>query len=308
MYRKKDNKWYVSTLVEDEFLRGDVELKDSHPFDWGIAFSQFCRVDEEDAIRSYGASYIEPMIAIQKQFIATRNQQMDAIYKQLNPRIMVSRNAGLRDDDLLSNNAKIVVNDLSEIKELPLPNISQSIFDVEKLDEELQEVGGLPKFAQGIASKTDPKSATGVSLMQESGNATIDDIVTTFNESFFEPFVRRIVNLIYKYKISDKFKGVDRDEILKLNIKINAGMGVANKDMKINGIQSAKQSLLSMQNLAVQQGLAQKSYEYLNALDAITIEELKLLGMKNIESRIQEGISQDDIQRQMQSAQNIQGE
>ena len=308
VYRKKDNKWFVSTLVEDEFLRGDVELKDSHPFDWGIAFSQFCRVDEEDAIRSYGASYIEPMIAIQKQFIATRNQQMDAIYKQLNPRIMVSRNAGLRDDDLLSNSAKIVVNDLGEIKELPLPNISQSIFDVEKLDEELQEVGGLPKFAQGIASKTDPKSATGVSLMQESGNATIDDIVTTFNESFFEPFVRRIVNLIYKYKISDKFKGVDRDEILKLNIKINAGMGVANKDMKINGIQSAKQSLLSMQNLAVQQGLAQKSYEYLNALDAITIEELKLLGMKNIESRIQEGISQDDIQRQMQSAQNIQGE
>lgn len=85
-------------------------------------------------------------------------------------------------------------------------------------------------------------------------------------------------------------------------------MGVANKDMKINGIQSAKQSLLSMQNLAVQQGLAQKSYEYLNALDAITIEELKLLGMKNIESRIQEGISQDDIQRQMQSAQRVQGE
>ena len=63
-----------------------------------------------------------------------------------------------------------------------------------------------------------------------------------------------------------------------------------------------------MQNLAVQQGLAQKSYEYLNALDAITIEELKLLGMKNIESKIVEGISQDDIQRQKQSAQNIQGE
>ena len=283
VYRKIGDSWYLSTLIGDTFLRVDEKLESGHPFCFGIAYPQFICIDEQEAVESYGGSYIEPMMPIQSQLIKTRNQQMDAVYQQLNPRFLSTRDSGLRDDDLLDNSIKVKVSNLQGIQQLPTPSINQSIFDTNKLDEELQEVGGLPKINQGIIGANDPRSATGMNLISESGNSVINGIITSYNESFFEPFVKRVITLIYKYKESEKFVGIERDKDFMLQVTINAGVGVMSRDIKLNNIGAAKQSLLTMIKMFLDNGIINKAEQYIEALERLTKDELKAMGQKNID-------------------------
>ena len=311
VYRKIKDSWYLSTLIGDTFLRVDEKLEDGHPFCFGIALPQFVGINETNAIMSYGASYIEPMIPIQRQLIVTRNQQMDAINKQLNPKFFVTRDSGLRDDDLLDYSAlKIQVANIQAIKEVPTPSINQSIFDTNKLDEELQEVGGLPKLNQGITSANDPRSATGMSLIADSGNAMLNGIITSYNESFFEPFVKRVITLIYKHKDSIKFAGIERNMDFMLQVTINAGVGVMSRDIKLNNIGASKQALLTMIKMFFDNGNTQKANEYVKVLERLTKDELKTMGQKNVDDMFsdediemaipQNPAIEDDMGQQMQ--------
>lgn len=283
IYRKIGDDWFISTCINDRFLRLDLPLHDGCPFFFAVAYPQFCRIEERGAVRSYGASYIEPMIDLQRQFIAVRNQQMDAVYLQLNPRYFADRSSGLRDDDLASLSPKVVVSNLAAIKEIPAPNINGSVFDTQSLDAEIQEVGGMPKMVQGISASSDPRNATGMSLLAQSGNATIDDIVTSYNESFFEPFISRIVSLIYRHKITEALSGYDRDKKIELRVSINAGVGVMSRDTKINNIGAAKQSLLTMIKMLSEMGAKEKVREYVRVLEGLVRDELREMGQKNVD-------------------------
>jgi hypothetical protein len=290
VYREVDGKWRVSTIVGgDGFIRADVELKDGHPFIFGKVYPQFIGLKERSTVRSYGDSYIAPMIPLQTQYIVTRNQQMDAIDLQLNPRFITTRNSGLRDDDLNSNKKKIVVSSLDSVREMPFPRIDQSIFDTNKIDEEIQEVGGLPKFAQGIATSNDPKSATGANLLAENGAVTVEDIITSFNESFFQPMIMRMLKLIYKYEVSVDFAGMDRQKDISMKVSINAGVGAMSREMRLQGIENALLSLGNTVKLLIDAGMNEKALDYLVIIDELTKEKAKLLGIKNIERRIEDG-------------------
>ncbi len=291
VYRLIGGTWFVSTIVGNEFLRTDVELKDGNPIMFGVIFPQFVGLKEYQAIRSYGDSYIAPMIPVQTQYIVSRNQQFDAIDLQLNPRFLATRNSGLRDDDLGSNKKKIQVNSLDSIKELPAPNINQSIFDTNKLDEELQEVGGLPKFAQGIATSSTPNSATGTSLLSENGNTTVDDIITSLNENLIQALLTRILKLTYKYEVSTDFAGCDRAKEIVKNVRINAGIGAMTRETRLNNLDNAILSLSNTIKLFLDGGMQQKATEYIVVLDELTKEKAKMLGVKNIEEKMKNAIN-----------------
>lgn len=287
VYRKIDDDWYLSSMIGDDFLRTDVKLNDGNPLLFGKIFPQFVPFGEKNAIPSYGDSYIAPMIPLQKQFVVTRNQQMDAVYEQLNPRFLVTRNSGLRDDDLVNRARKISVSSLEQIKELPAPNISQSIFDVNRIDEEIQEVGGLPKLVQGISTQNDPSSATGMSLMNDSGNSTIDDIITSFNESFFEPLIQRMLRLIYKYEADREFVNFDRTKSIAFKIAINAGIGAMSREIRINNLENGILGSSNSIKVFLESGLMDKAFIQANLLEELTIEKMKLLGIKNVDKKIQ---------------------
>lgn len=291
VYRIVDGKWFVSTIVNNEFLRTDDELNDGNPILFGVIFPQFVGLKEYQAIRSYGDSYIAPMIPVQTQYIVSRNQQFDAIDLQLNPRFLATRNSGLRDDDLGSNKKKIQVNSIDSIKELPAPNINQSIFDTNKLDEELQEVGGLPKFAQGIATSSTPNSATGTTLLSENGNTTVDDIITSLNENLIQAFLTRILKLTYKHEVSTDFAGYDRTKDIVKNVTINAGVGAMTRSERLNNLDNAILSLSNTVKLFLDGGMQQKATEYIVVLDELTKEKAKLLGVKNIEEKMKNAIN-----------------
>ena len=74
------------------------------------------------------------MIPLQEQYTITINQQFDAIDKQLNPQFLATKQSGLSENTLRSNKKLLQVTDLNTIRELPQPNINQSLLTTDLND------------------------------------------------------------------------------------------------------------------------------------------------------------------------------
>jgi len=307
VYRKKAGKWYVTTILNDDtILRLDVPLKDGLPFIVGTIDPQFVTLNEPvPPVRAYGSSFIAPLLPIQVENTIKRNQQIDATDVQLNQRFIVTKTSGLREDDLLSNRKKITVDDINGIRELPIPRLNDSIFDTQQLAHEAEEISGVTKFTQGLDSGGKEKTAREVMALQSQGSSVTDDINRAFNEAFYRPLVRRIVTLIYKYKTSPRFVGIDRKRPLKQKITINVGVGSTNKiialennDNAIATTNTAIQTFMGLQDM-------RRVQRYAIMLDTLIEEKLKLLGQNSVLDRVE---AEEEKQAQMQAMQpQIQG-
>jgi hypothetical protein len=307
VYRKKAGKWYVTTILNDDtILRLDVQLKDGLPFIVGTIDPQFVTLNEPvPPVRAYGSSFIAPLLPIQVENTIKRNQQIDATDVQLNQRFIVTKTSGLREDDLLSNRKKITVDDINGIRELPIPRLNDSIFDTQQLAHEAEEISGVTKFTQGLDSGGKEKTAREVMALQSQGSSVTDDINRAFNEAFYRPLVRRIVTLIYKYKTSPRFVGIDRKRPLKQKITINVGVGSTNKiialennDNAIATTNTAIQTFMGLQDM-------RRVQRYAIMLDTLIEEKLKLLGQNSVLDRVE---AEEEKQAQMQAMQpQIQG-
>lgn len=288
IYRKIDNIWTVSTLLDDVVIRQDIKLKDGFPFIIGNIYPQFVGMDEYFAVRSYGDSFIAPLIPLQMEYIIRRNQQIDAIDLQLNPRYLATKSSGLREDELSGNFKKISVTSIDQVKEVPYPNISQSMFDVEKIDAEIQEISGITKFSQGLQGVR-AETATGISILTEESNEVIEDVIRSLNETFFEPLIFRMLTLIFKYEYTDSFKGFDRTKNITPTVSINAGVGAVNKDMKIKNIDNMLMVLTNVINLHLKANNLEQVYGYTNIMDSLVLEKGKILGIRDIKTKLEEG-------------------
>jgi hypothetical protein len=229
------------------------------------------------------------MIPLQDEYTALRNKQLEAVDKQLTPQFLATKMSGLKEADLNSNKKKIEVSDLSMVKELPQPNINQSIFNVEKLDQEMQEVSGVTKFMQGIASGA-AQTATGMTILTQESNEIIADIIRSLNESFFEPLIARMVRLIYKYDENPLLYGLDRSKDIKFKVVINAGVGATNKEVLLNNITTAEQTAMQMVSIAANLGDAEKAKRYLEVLDELYSKKLAVIGFKGIAHTFKGGV------------------
>ena len=284
VYRYQNGKWYVSTILPDEsFIRVDEELKDGLPFIIGNIDPQFVGINENNVVEAYGGSFIESMIPLQEEYTITRNQQIDAIDKTFNPQYLATKTSGLNEADLASGRKKVTVGSLSEVQQVPIPRIDPSIFHTDRLDSEMQEVSGVSKASQGLADANSKyQTATGMSILSEEGNSIIADIIRALNESFFEPAIRRMVKLIYKYDETPLLYDIDRKKPLRYFVSINAGVGAVNNEILLNNITAAEGA--AMQNVKLHAELQNMdgAKRYLNVLDALFEEKLKALKLKSV--------------------------
>lgn len=283
LYRFEGGTWRVSTLLPDyTFLRTDVPLKDGLPFVFGTVDPQFVRINETGTVEAYGASIVEPMIPLQDTYTVLRNQQIDAVNEQLNPRFLVTKTSGLNQKDVAGNKRVIVANNIDNVRELPKPNINQSLFATDKLDVEMQEVSGITKFAQGMADKHLNSTATGISILTQESNEVIADIIRSLNESFFEPLIARMVKLIYKYDTNPLLYDVDRSKNILFKVAINAGVGATNKEVMLNNITTAEQTALQVIGVAAKLGDMDKVRKYLDVLDELYTKKVATIGLKSL--------------------------
>ncbi|WP_456390313.1 portal protein [Hydrogenimonas sp.] len=296
VYRYEKGRWLVSTVLPDQsFIRTDEELKDGLPFIIGNIEPQFVGISEPNAVEAFGGSFIEPMIPLQEEYTVTRNQQTDAIDKQLNPQFLSTKTSGLKEADLISNRKKITISQLSEVQQLPVPNINQSQFATDRLDSEMQEVSGITKYNQGINDKANlNQTATGVSILTQEGNSVIEDIIRALNESLFEPAIKRMVTLIYKYDENPHLYGVDRGKSLKFHVSINAGVGAVNSELLLNNIAAAEGSAMQNAKLHFEMQDIEGAKMYLDALDELFKEKLRALRLKTIIPLLEGAIDDTD--------------
>lgn len=289
VYRKKNDKWYVSTILnDDKVLRADKLLKDGLPFIIGTLDPQFVMINEPiTSVRAYGDAFIAPLISLQNENTIKRNQQIDATDIQLNQRFITTKESGVREDDLISNRKKIVVDNINNIRELPIPRLNDSIFDINQISKEAEEISGISKLSEGFSGGRG-KTATEVEALQMQGSNVIDDICRAFNENFFRPLVQRLALLIYKYKVSASFIGIDRKRPLKQKIIINVGIGSINKMLEVDNIDKSIMTVTQSMQLFMQMQDQVRVKKYLEMLDSLNIEKLKLLGQDSIIEKAEE--------------------
>ena len=284
IYRYQGGKWLVSTVLPDQsFVRIDEPLKDGLPFIIGTVDPQFVGISESNAVEAYGGSFIEPMIPLQEEYTITRNQQIDAIDKTFNPQYLATKTSGLNESDLASGRKKVTVSNLGEVEQVPIPRIDPSIFHTDRLDSEIQEVSGVNKANQGMVDANSKyQTATGMSILSEEGNTIIADIVRALNESLFEPAIRRMVRLIYKYDDTPLFYGLNRNRDLRFFVSINAGVGAVNNELLLNNISAAEGTAMQNVKLHAEMQNIEGARRYAKVLDALFEEKLKALKLKSV--------------------------
>lgn len=286
VYRLKNGKWFVSTVVDDTVIIKDKRLKFGHPFILSAAEEQFVMIDETP-VRAYGDPFISPLIPLQSEYVIRRNQQVDAIDAQLNMRLLVMNETGLRDEDLNSTRKKIVVNDINQVRELPYPRIDQSLFDVQQLDVEAETISGVSKYSQGVSSDGNRSKTKGEAMILDARSSSVaDDLTRAISESFFRPLISRIIMLTYYNKTSARFAGIDRTGPLRQKVIISVGTGSTNTEVKLQQIDAAIETTITIINAAaaIAPEVAEK---HLSALEKLNSEKLKLLGQNQIVEEIE---------------------
>lgn len=299
IYRKINGQWYVSTMLPDySFVRVDVKLKDGLPFVFGITETQFTYIGEK-TVKALGYPIIDLMIPLQEQYTITTNQQIDAIDKQLNPQFLATKQSGLNENTLRSNKKLLQVVDLNNIKELPQPNINQSLMTTENIDLDMQEISGISKMSQGLMQNGQNTTATGMTILTQEANEVVADIISSLNESFFEPLIRRMVLLISKYDDSPFLYDYNRNGKFDFSVKINTGVGATNKETQLQAITTAEQTAIQSLQMAMQMQDIQSAKIYRDILNKLFIEKLGAIGLNNIQNDMK-GMLENELQQQEQ--------
>lgn len=251
VYFKENGKWYLATVHnKTTIVRSPVELTDGLPIFAGYLVPQFIAPLDYTAIRSYGDSPIASLIPLQDEMNARRNQQIDALGLQLNPKMIVQLGSGIDPLDLKRGAGSIIkANNINGVQVLPPPNIASSINEVSRLDAELQEAIGVTSYNSGVDSSQLNNTATGISILSQEANTRIQAYIRSFNETFMEPVFMQLCRLIYKYGDARFFDGIDRSAPLKASISINTGIGATNKQVQLNAYQTAYQMFMAMQDV-----------------------------------------------------------
>jgi len=308
IYRLINGKWYVSTMLPDySFVRIDEPLKDGLPFVFGIVENQFTYTGEK-TIKALGYPIVDLMIPLQEQYTITINQQFDAIDKQLNPQFLATKQAGLSEKTLRSNKKLLQVTDLNNVRELPQPNVNQSFLTTDRVELDLQEVSGITKLSQGIIDKHQNTTATGMTILTQEANEVVADIIRSLNESFFEPLIKRIVKLIYKYDENPLLYGLNRSQNIDFKVQINTGVGATNKEVQLQAITTAEQTAMQNLQIAMQMGDAETAQMYRDILNKLYIEKLATIGLKNIQHEMKGAMGNGEQQSDAGTGATLQSE
>ena len=290
-------------LPDYTFLRVDDELKDGIPFVIGIVENQL-QVYGEKTIKALGYPIIDLLIPLQETYTILLNQELDAIDKQLNPQFMATKVAGVNESQLTSNRKVIYVNDLNQIREMPQINISQSVLSTEKLDTEMQEVSGISKLAQGLIDKGVNTTATGMTILSRETNLVIEDIIKSLNESFFEPLIKRIILLLWKYDENPLLYGVNRNANPLFKVSINTGVGATNKEVLLQSITTAEQTAIQNLQLSLQMQDMDRAKMYSEVLDKLFEKKLEAINFKTLAKDFKNEINEiEELKVQMEEMQ-----
>lgn len=283
VYELKASKWVVSTIFNKSIvLRKDIELR-FLPFAIGrIKNQKINPMGDDNAVRIYGDSIIAPLIPIQRAITITGNQQLDIIDRQLNPRYITSDKT-INPFDFSNQKKHLIYGDISKIKEIPVPNIRDSIFNNDRLSMEGQEAIGVTDYNSGMSNnKQLNATATGISILTSESNKILGHLLRGCNETLIKPLFRMITDLVWAYGDAKFFYGIDRTQQLEYKVGVDVGLGATNKEMQLNSKMAAYKGMMELATMMQDPNRMKKAEKFYYK------EILPLMGVENYEEYYQE--------------------
>lgn len=299
IYVKVGEQWKVSTVYDNTyFFRTDVILKDGLPFSWGGLLPQTKKIDEENFIANYYEPPLAAVLNLQEEYNARRNQIIDAVKQSLNPKILVPKNSGLNPLDLKKPIGYIPVQDPSRIVVLPSADFRGGMQEVQTIDVEMSEVTGVSPMLNGVSMQKN-KTATQSGMEHSEGSLKLEIYTRHLNETYFEPMIKRIALLCWKYAEEDNFIGVNRQSEPKLKISFNTGLGVVNDVIKTELLDKNFERMAALLQMQMQIEPS-KAKVTLNGLTELVREGLSLSGIKNSDEYLGAKVELGELEEQTQ--------
>jgi hypothetical protein len=166
----EDNR--VVTLANREVV---IREEDKNPLNHGK--KPFIRVVDQSVPKEFcGIGEIEPIETLQYELNDMRNQRMDNATMIMNRMWIVKNGANVDEDELVSDVGGIIhTDDIQGITAVQIGDLPNSSYREETLIKaDIQQSTGITDYTKGVASDAlANETATGISLMQEAGNARL---------------------------------------------------------------------------------------------------------------------------------------
>lgn len=152
-----------------------IREEDENPYEYGK--KPFIRVVDQSVPKEFcGIGEIEPIETLQYELNDMRNQRMDNASMILNRMWIVANSANVDEDELVSDVGGVIhTDDINGITAVTMPELPNSSYREETLIKaDIQQTTGITDYTKGVASDAlANETATGISLMQEAGNARL---------------------------------------------------------------------------------------------------------------------------------------
>lgn len=152
-----------------------IREEKKNPFNHGQ--KGYVRIVDQSVPKEFlGIGEIEPIETLQYELNDMRNQRMDNAVMILNRMYIVDNNAGVDEDELVSDIGGVIhtddINGIVPVQQGDLPHSSYREETLIKSD--IQQTTGITDYTKGVASDAlANETATGISLMQEAGNSRL---------------------------------------------------------------------------------------------------------------------------------------
>lgn len=269
IYERAGGDWQLSTLMGGQIVRDGYPLRDGFPIFVGRLMPQLVLPGEYDAVEMYGSSPMEYLLPLQTEMNQLRNQQLDALRLQLEPRQLIARGSGVNPFTFYSSKI-ISIMDVNQIKELKSPDISQSQGGIAQLQLEAQEVSAVTPYNTGATVRMGNETATGTAILSHEANQRLNVYTHSFNETLLEPAMAHLAKLVWRYgrsRFLDKV-GLPRGTDPELFVHVNTGMGATSPVVRA---QQLREAMSTLSSLGEERGVRELARQL-----------LKMLGIKNI--------------------------
>lgn len=250
----------------------------------------------------YGLGEMEPIESLVYELNDRRNQRMDNVTLILNKQWKVKNGANVDEDELISTPGGVIHTDVMDgIDPIQTSDVTSSAYQEETLIKaDIQQTTGVSDFTQGVGSEALANdTATGISLIQEAGNARFKSKNNNIEEMLIKRIGELMVAMNQQY-ISDElllritgdegqtFERVAPDEIKgNFDVKIKA-----NSTLPVNEAVEKKQAMEFYQLFAENQNVNKMELDKMLAKKIMPSVNLEKLFAPNPEPQIPPGMAE----------------
>lgn len=254
--RHNNKDWLYYTAGTHAMLSDPVPLQDVIPWAKGKRDYTLGKMEVETD-RAYPAGPVEIVSGMQKAFNELKNQRFDNVRQVLNRRYLYRAGQQVDVRALMDNRPGGLVGVSApgpldnHVSPLPVQDVTSSSFQEEdRLALAMDDLTGSSTVSTVNSNRRLHETATGMSLMAETGNRIRSMELRTINETWVEPTLKQIVQLEAYYEtdevamtVAAKQAGILQilPEFFDVNfsVSVNVGMNSTSPTQRMNRITSA---------------------------------------------------------------------